>query len=64
MSLIEEASKSIHIVNSLQSLINVRYSEVFNVCCNFYMPLRPIEVPQSLDFFVMESILSFGIDPN
>ena len=63
MSLMGKASESIRMVDSLQSIINVSYSVAFDVSSYSYMPLSPMEVPQSLDFLVMESALSYGIDP-
>ena len=62
MSLMGEASESIRMVSSLQSLTDVSYSEAFYVSSYSYLPPRPLEVPQYLVFFVMQNPLSCGTD--
>ena len=62
MSLMGEASESIRMVNSLQSLTDVSYSEAFYVSSYSYLPPRPMEVPQYLVFFMMQNALSCGTD--
>ena len=62
MSLMGEASESIHIIDSLQLLTDVSYSPAFNIDSYSYLSPRPVKVPQCLVFFVMESALSCGID--
>ena len=62
MSLMGEASESIHIINSLQSLTDVRYFKAIYFGSYSYMLSRPMKAPRYLVFFVMESALSCGID--
>ena len=62
MSLMGEASESIHIINRLQSLTDVRYFKAFYIDSYSYLLFRPMKVPQYLVFFMMESALSCGID--
>ena len=62
MSLMGEASESIHIINSLQSLTDVRCFKAFYFGSYSYILSRPMKAPRSLVFFVMESALSCGID--
>ena len=62
MSLMGEAFESIRMVNSLQSLTDVSYSEAFYVSSYSYLPPRPMEVPQYLVFFMTQNALSCGTD--
>ena len=64
MSLMGETSKTIHIIESLQLLTDVSYSQTFYIYIDSYSYLspRPMKVPQCLVFFVMESALFCGID--
>ena len=62
MSLMGEASESIHIINSLQSLTEVSYFKAFYIGSYSYLSPRPMKVPRYLVFFVMESASSCGID--
>ena len=62
MSFIGELSESIHIINILQSLTDVRYFQNFYIGSYSYLWPRPMKTPQYQVFFMMESGLSSGID--
>lgn len=62
MSLIGKASESIRMINSLKSLTDVSYSRAFYVSSYSYLPLRPMGIPQHLDFFMMQNALSCKTD--
>ena len=62
MSLMGEASESIHIIDSLQLLTNVSYFQDFYISSYSYLSSRPMKVPRYLVFFAMESALSYEID--
>ena len=62
MSLMEEVSESIHVIDSLQLFTDASYSPAFNIDSYSYLSPKPIKVPQYLVFFLMESALFCGID--
>jgi hypothetical protein len=62
MSLIGEASESIRIIDSLQSLIDVRFSSVFYIGSHTDLLGSLMKVPRYLNFFAMQSALPCGTD--
>ena len=62
MSLMREASESIHILDTLQLFIDVRYSQFLYINSYSYLSSRLVKVPRCLVLFVMESVLFCGIN--
>jgi hypothetical protein len=62
MSLMGEASESIRMIISLQSLTDVRLLSSLYIGFHPYLSFRPMKVSRYLLFFTMESVLRCGID--
>jgi NACHT domain len=62
MSLIGEASESIRIIDSLQSLTDVRFSSVFYISSHTDLSGSLMKVPRYSVFFTMQSALPCGTD--